>query len=75
MIEITMKIDGMRCGMCESHVNDAIRRAFPVKKLRSSHKKGLTVLRTEQDISDEALRAALAPTGYRIVSIERSAFR
>ena len=32
MNKITVKIDGMMCGMCESHVNDAIRRAFPVKK-------------------------------------------
>ena len=40
MIQITMKIDGMQCGMCESHVNDSIRRAFPVKKVTSSHTKG-----------------------------------
>ena len=33
MTQITIKIDGMMCGMCESHVNDAVRRAFPVKKV------------------------------------------
>ena len=26
MIKITLEIDGMMCGMCEAHVNDAIRR-------------------------------------------------
>ena len=36
MIQITIKIDGMQCGMCESHVNDSIRRAFPVKKVTES---------------------------------------
>ena len=25
MVQITLKIDGMACGMCESHVNDAVR--------------------------------------------------
>lgn len=40
MTQITIKIDGMMCGMCESHVNDAVRRAFPVKKVTSSHAKG-----------------------------------
>ncbi len=40
MLKITLKIDGMMCGMCESHVGDAIRRAFPVKKVTSSHSKG-----------------------------------
>lgn len=33
MIKTTVKVDGMMCGMCESHVNDAVRKAFQVKKL------------------------------------------
>lgn len=36
MQKITLKIDGMMCGMCESHINDVIRRTFPVKKVSSS---------------------------------------
>ena len=32
MIETTVKVDGMMCGMCEAHVSDAIRGALPVKK-------------------------------------------
>lgn len=35
MIETIVKVDGMMCGMCESHVNEAVRKAFPeVKKGR-----------------------------------------
>ena len=26
MIKTTLKIDGMMCGMCESHMNDVIRK-------------------------------------------------
>lgn len=33
MIKTVLKIDGMACGMCEAHVNDAIRKAFTVKGL------------------------------------------
>ena len=33
MIETIVKIDGMMCGMCESHISDAIRNAFAVKKV------------------------------------------
>ena len=69
MNKITVKIDGMICGMCESHVNDAIRRAFPVKKVTSSHTKGETVILTETDISEEQLRAAIEPTGYRVLEV------
>ena len=33
MIETIVKVEGMMCGMCESHVNEAVRKAFPeVKK-------------------------------------------
>ena len=36
MIKTTIKIDGMMCGMCESHVSDAIRKAVPsVKKVKN----------------------------------------
>lgn len=70
MIQITVKIEGMACGMCESHINDAVRRAFPVKKVTSSHKKRETVILTETDISEGQLRAAIEPTGYRVLGVE-----
>ena len=51
MEQITLKVDGMMCGMCESHVNEAVRKAFPkAKKVTSSHSKGQTVILTEEDI-------------------------
>ena len=41
MTKTTLKIDGMMCGMCEAHVNDAIRKAVPdATKVKSSHTKG-----------------------------------
>ena len=47
MMKIMVKVEGMMCGMCESHVNDAVRRAFPVAKVTSSHKRGETVILAE----------------------------
>ena len=44
MTKYTLVVDGMMRGMCESHVNDAVRKAFPVKKVTSSHSKGQTVI-------------------------------
>lgn len=32
MIKTTLRIGGMMCGMCEAHVNDAIRAHFNVKR-------------------------------------------
>ena len=56
MEKIVVKVDGMQCGMCEAHVNEAVRAAFPVKKVTSSHAKGETVILTEQDIDDAKLK-------------------
>ena len=36
MIKTTLHITDMACGMCESHINDAIRNAFQIKKVSSS---------------------------------------
>lgn len=74
MLKITVKVDGMMCGMCESHVNDAVRRAFPVKKVTSSHKKGETVILTETPLSEEQLRAAIEPTGYQVLGMESNPY-
>lgn len=69
MFETTIKISGMMCGMCEAHVNDAVRRAVPVKKVSSSHTKGETVILSEQQPDEQALRAAISETGYDVLSV------
>ena len=70
MVQITVKVDGMQCSMCEAHVNEAVRRALPVKKVTSSHSKGQTVILAEQPLDEQAIRAAIEPTGYRVLGIE-----
>lgn len=69
MLKITLKVDGMQCGMCEAHVNDAVRGAFAVKKVTSSHSKGETVILAEQAIDEQALRDTIGKTGYTVLSI------
>ncbi len=37
MKKITVKIEGMMCGMCEAHICDTIRKAYPnAKKVKAS---------------------------------------
>ena len=67
MIETTLKINGMMCGMCESHINEVVRKNAKVNKVTSSHTKGETVILSEEDISEEALRAVIEPTGYKVL--------
>lgn len=74
MLKITVKVDGMMCGMCESHVNDAVRKAFPVKKVTSSHSKGQTIILTENDIEEAALCSAVNATGYEVKAVSKEPY-
>ena len=74
MPKISIKIDGLMGGLGESHVNDAVRRAFPVKKVTSSHAKGQTVILTEQPIDADALRSVIDGTGYTVLSVEQAPY-
>ena len=69
MYKTTVRIDGMMCGMCESHVNDAIRAKLPIKKVRSSHKKGETVIISENELTKQMLTTALNGSGYTVMNV------
>ena len=74
MIKINIKVEGMSCGMCETHINDAIRRNFEVKKVSSSRSDKETVIITENDIPDDKIKAVIGALGYGVMGIERSAY-
>lgn len=75
MRKITAKIDGMQCGMCESHINDLIRKNFKVKKVKSSHTKGESVIIAEEDISRAELQHALGQMGYRLEDMKSEEYQ
>ena len=69
MYETKVRIDGMMCGMCESHINDAIRNAISVKKVSASHSKGEADIISEEPIDEAKLREAITKTSYDFVSM------
>ncbi len=69
MTKYTLKIDGMQCGMCESHINDVVRKNFPIKKVQSSHSKNQTVILTENELEEQQLKEVITATGYTVLSI------
>lgn len=69
MVTTTLKVDGMMCGMCESHINDAIRRHFSVRKVKSSRRRGETVIVSEEPLYAQALRRVIRESGYELERI------
>lgn len=70
MIKTTLIIDGMMCGMCESHINDTIRQSFKIKKVASSHAKGTTEIISDEPLDEKALREAIGKTGYKVLDVK-----
>lgn len=64
MLQTTVKVSGMACSMCEAHINDALRAAFALEKVTSSHTKGETVLLSKQPIDEASIRKVIDATGY-----------
>ena len=69
MIKTTLKIDGMMCPMCESHVNDTVRQNFRIKEVRSSHSKGTTEIISEDMLDENTLRDTIGKTGYKVLDM------
>ena len=71
---VVLHIDGMMCGMCETHVKEAIRKSVPkASHLVARHTKGtasfwLECAVEEQDLR-ERLQTAFSPMGYHLTSV------
>lgn len=69
MIKITVDVEGMACGMCESHINDVVRQNFAVKKVVSSHSRGKTEILVQFPIDEEKLKEVIGKSGYTVTGI------
>ena len=72
MNRYTLKIDGMKCPMCEEHVStlikDHVNRAIKVK---ASHNKNTCTVLSDVTLDEEEFQNALQNSGYRIKEINR----
>ena len=73
--EYMAEIDGMMCGMCETHVSDAVRRKFPgAKGIKADHIKGTVFFELDDSLPPPMLKKELkdvmSPLGYKIISVK-----
>ena len=76
MNKITIRIDGMMCGMCEAHICDAIRRAFPeAKKVKASRSRGEATFLAEIIPDNDVLAGTISDTGYTFISASSEPYK
>ena len=71
MNKYVLKINGMRCGMCEAHVENEIRKSINVKKVKASHIKSELIVITKLELEENDFRNVLDKTGYEIKSYKK----
>ncbi len=65
---VSFNIKGMTCSSCEEHVNHAVNELDGIISVESSYKNGNSKIAYDPNrISEEAIKAAIATTGYKIV--------
>lgn len=64
----------MACSMCESHMNEAVRRAVSVKKVTSSHREQETVILSDAPLDEQVLRDAITAAGYQVTSFRSESY-
>ena len=70
MIRTVVKVDGMMCSMCETHINEAVRKQFDVKKVKSNRRKKETVIESAVPLDREKLKKTIEDTGYIFLGFE-----
>ncbi len=70
MNKVTLNIDGMMCGMCESHVSEAIRKVCDKNaKVSASHKDGKAEIILEGQPDIARIKHAIKDTGYSVTGV------
>ncbi len=70
MNKVTLKIDGMMCGMCEAHVADALRKVCDKKaKVSASHASGTAEIIVDGSPDIAAIKSAVKETGYKVLDV------
>ncbi len=69
MVKTTLSVTGMMCPKCEAHMNDAIKAAFKVKSVESSHKDNQTVIISKDKLDQKLLEDTVASTGYKLEEV------
>lgn len=69
MVKVTVNVEGMMCPHCEAHVNEAIKKAFGVEDVVSSHEKKTTVFTSDKKVDEDKIRQTIKDAGYEVTGI------
>lgn len=67
MTTVQLKVQGMKCGGCESNVKEAVNACPGVSAVKASHKENLVEIELDPDTADvAAIRQAIVARGFTV---------
>ena len=69
LFKYVLSVRGMRCGACESHVSDVIRKNFEVKKVKANRFKKIVEIYANEPLDEDKLKEVINQTGYYYLGI------
>ena len=65
-----LEIHGMRCGMCELHIEETIKNTVKVKKVVANRFKKVAIIYSDESLDMNIIKEAIVNTGYIVLNIE-----
>lgn len=69
-VKQTVKIEGMKCQHCASHVEEALKNIEGVKSVHVNLENKEAVIKSKSGIDEEAIKKAIEEVGYKVVEIK-----
>lgn len=74
MKKVILNVEGMHCEMCESHVNDLIRKSINAKKVKSSASKGESSFVIEENQDYSSVIESIQNDGYKVLGFKEEPY-
>ena len=65
-----LEISDMRCGMCELHIEDTIRKTVDIKKVVANRFKNLATIYSNELLDINTVKEEIEKTGYKVSNVE-----
>ena len=71
MKKVKLSISGMHCGSCAGNIERALKKVSGVKSCSVSAVTNKAFVETDEKVSEEDMKKAVAKAGYKVVDIEK----
>ncbi|MEK6847296.1 MAG: heavy metal-associated domain-containing protein [Nanoarchaeota archaeon] len=71
MKKLKLTITGMHCGSCAGNIERSLKKVSGVKTCSVSMMTNKGIVETEDSVSDDDLKKAVARAGYKVLNVEK----